>query len=522
MSVYESRRLRLPASDAILAKQDDFEPVFIDVFIHAILASSKTLSLVQNTFFLEQEFRKSTYELRQRGMQFVVKSVQVIVQPEWAAGRDNAGMRETLYQGDNRDVNFYILLTKHLSPNPEQIRPLDPYINTYCSPPFDSLAWKRVSYGERNQDGCIYMPFVKSANTDFASIALTHWLGLCLEDACDKRLDEYSNGEIHHKLAMSRFVPTSRELTKPITLIRVHKKQQNICQSMPCYRELEHLLEDNLGIYCQFYQQTASLKRNAGVYFRNATFPFVPSCGTFSRSGWRILFKDYLNVCNCVVNYHSAPPMTRTMDIFADADDQLPIYIDVFIHAISASRYGPMAKKFYNESGLENEFAQVARFYQEANIIFRLKSIDLTINSVWAKGNDSANMRQSLYAGGTRDLNLYYLEAPSLEHAISTVNATLVFCTFPFSSWWAYLSANEPEHDGCLVSMNSTPGLLATAMQYWIGVHMPVLRLCKEPQCGPKFDSIETAMMRRLLALNRFVPLTTKWARLRLLASKGI
>ncbi|PHH91397.1 hypothetical protein CDD83_652 [Cordyceps sp. RAO-2017] len=515
---------RWPASRAVLGRQDGFEPLFMDAFIHIIVKSSDHVYLSNMPEFFERGFRQTSDELKRLGIIPIVKSVQAIVQPEWALGRDNAGMRESLHQGDNRDLNFYLLVSSNLDDRREMIRPLNASRNTYCSPPFESTAWETKTERETDQDGCISTPFINNtAEVDGA--ALSRWLGLCEGVGCKELPSQYPDKEVHDSLAKSRFVPTPRDLTRTTSHLKAHDKKQDVCHDMPCYRELKWLLPGptNLDEHCRFYRQTASpTNLNGDIPFRNASFPFFITCGTVSSDSWLITMKEYLHVCHCAVEYDAPPRQVRTIDVFADADDKLPIVIDVFIHAISASRDGPMARKFHNKAELETEFRRAAAFYKPAMIAFRLKSVDLTVNAIWASGNDSDGMRQSLYAGGTRDLNLYYLEAPDLERAVDTVNATLVFCSFPFSSWWAYLSLSDPEHDGCLVPMRATPGLLAAAMQYWIGVHLPAPRACKEPECGPRFSSEDIGLMRRLLALNRFIPLTSKWARLRLLGIKGI
>lgn len=90
----------------------------------------------------------------------------------------------------------------------------------------------------------------------------------------------------------------------------------------------------------------------------------------------------------------------------------------------------------------------MASFYATANVTFRLKLTDLTINAAWAAGNDSHRMRQALYAGDNRDLNLYFTEQADLGRVFGEdghghdghegaakgrhANATTeVFCTFP-------------------------------------------------------------------------------------------
>ncbi|PHH66660.1 hypothetical protein CDD81_6497 [Ophiocordyceps australis] len=164
----------------------------------------------------------------------------------------------------------------------------------------------------------------------------------------------------------------------------------------------------------------------------------------------------------------------------------------------------------------KNQLDAITKFYSGTRIKFRLKSIDLTINQAWATGHDTARMRQSLYMGGNRDLNLYFLEVTDLDRSLEHSKKTSVFCTFPYSAWWAILSTAEPEHDGCLIAMNVRAGTVATALQSWFGNSIPVASTCDHNDCGPVFALDDTSMLNALVVLNRAVPVATKWSRLRL------
>ncbi|PHH81608.1 hypothetical protein CDD82_358 [Ophiocordyceps australis] len=166
---------------------------------------------------------------------------------------------------------------------------------------------------------------------------------------------------------------------------------------------------------------------------------------------------------------------------------------------------------------IKHDFNSLVRFFNQTNRLkFRLKVIDLTINAAWATGNDSDRMRQALYTGGKRDLNLYYLENDDLDNMAIHDNKTTVFCTFPYSGWWALLSGSDPEHDGCMVGYGARMGSLATAMQYWFGMQVAVPSTCSENDCGPVFERHDTNMLLIAAALFRTVPFESAESRLRL------
>ncbi|PHH74797.1 hypothetical protein CDD80_2840 [Ophiocordyceps camponoti-rufipedis] len=176
-----------------------------------------------------------------------------------------------------------------------------------------------------------------------------------------------------------------------------------------------------------------------------------------------------------------------------------------------ASRESVMAKRYFRiDRDLEDEFDQIQSFYKDTRIQLRLRDLDLRVNERWADGHDSAHMRETLYKGGSRDLNLYYIEAEQLENVVLTKEPLKVYCSFPYSSWWAYLAYSEPEHDGCIVAAGAWPSVTATALQHWMGVMNARDRSCGDPECGPEFAEADKENMYRLLALNRFVPIEKK------------
>ncbi|PHH61495.1 hypothetical protein CDD81_342 [Ophiocordyceps australis] len=194
----------------------------------------------------------------------------------------------------------------------------------------------------------------------------------------------------------------------------------------------------------------------------------------------RISWPTYQNVCDCVLgNSKENLRHSAAMLVFDDMEDKTPIEIDVFVHVIATTRTSPLTEKYHNVGAYERELAEIFGFYNHANIKFQIKSIELLINQEWADGVGHHQMQQMAYMGNSRDLNIFFLDAFTLDASPVLPESPLVTCSFPFTSWWARLSGSEPEHDGCLIAKDIPPSIVASALQYWIGVHVPVSRSCK-------------------------------------------
>ncbi|PFH58573.1 hypothetical protein XA68_13499 [Ophiocordyceps unilateralis] len=489
------------------------EPIYTDVFIHVVVRSPEALFPYNQPGVVEDIFNYNMMTLESVNIKFTIKVVQIIVHRDWASGEGNSEMRRRLHLGDRRDLNLYIL--ERLDSKANKISPIDPNRKIYCTPPFGFPSWGMEEIGPPHQDGCILsldFTFASAEAPSFVFQELQRWFGHCTTHM--------------------RSLPPSRAM-----MIPVNNQVNNPCEKHKCYREMEFLFGsiDVLAAHCHHneltrwtsqYQTGGFMIRDTGRGFRDST------CGSHQDSQWVVPASDWEPLCNCIRDSSFAPRWTFTNETLSGAAEDRPIHIDVFVHAIAASRESPMAKRV----SLDTEEVQWETECADPDFPPPLlRDFDLRVNALWAQGEDSGDMRESLYKGGSRDLNLYYIEAPQLNKVIVTKKPMTVYCTFPYSSWWAYLAYSEPEHDGCIVAFGALPSVMATSLQHWMGVMNPQERSCRyafdvpkhgpspggkqltdgwpsysEAECGPEFSDLDKENMYRLLALNRFVPIEKK------------
>ncbi|RDA91357.1 hypothetical protein CP533_0020 [Ophiocordyceps camponoti-saundersi (nom. inval.)] len=419
------------------------EPIYIDVFIHFIIRSIENLSSFNQPGVIEEAFQYSMTPTHGLNVTFTIKYVQIIVHNDWAVGRNNSNMRKRLHMGDNRDLNVYFI--EQVINDTERVSPIDPSRRVYCTSPLGYPRWAAEDVGFPHQDGCIIAldsSFTSEATLTSIFQELQRWFGFCSED-----------GSTTWKFDNERV--------------------QNPCENHRCFRELQFLFGsvDVLAAHCRHEELTRWNHKNAteDIVIRKLDNGIVPSanCGKQQDSNWVVSGSEYKPLCDCIKESRLAPRLTFTNETLTGVADDRPLYVDVFYFRI--------------DRDLEKEFDSINAFYNGTKINFRLIQLDLRVNERWAQGKDSATMRERLYKGGSRDLNLYYIEATDLENVIVTKKPLTVYCSFPYSSWWAYLAYSEPEHDGCIMAFGASPSVAATAFQYWMGVMDPRQRSCRRP-----------------------------------------
>ncbi|RDA84062.1 hypothetical protein CP532_0783, partial [Ophiocordyceps camponoti-leonardi (nom. inval.)] len=475
------------------------KPIFIDVFIHFIIKSIENLSPFNQPGVIEDAFQYSMKTTHGLNVTFTVKYVQIIVHNDWAVGRDNANMRRRLHMGDNRDLNLYFI--ERVSNQTTSVSPIDPSRRVYCTPPLGFPRWAVEDIGPLHQDGCIIAldsSFSSEETLSFVFQELERWFGFCPETGskCPSPVNITSEDArvIHNIIAQTRFLPYPRATWKFDS-----ERAQSPCENHRCFRELEFLFGsvDILAAHCRHEQLTRWSDENAtteDLAIRKLGGAIISSdnCGKREANDWVVPWSEYKPLCDCIREKSLAPRWSFTNETLTGVADDRPLHVDVFIHAIASSRHSPMAKRYFRvDRDLEDEFEKISAFYSGTKINFRIIQLDLRVNEKWAQGQDSAKMRERLYKGGSRDLNLYYIEASSLENVVVTDKPLTVYCSFPYSSWWAYLAYSEPEHDGCIVAYGALPSVAATAFQYWIGVMDPRQRSCSDPACGPEFTDLD-------------------------------
>lgn len=90
------------------------------------------------------------------------------------------------------------------------------------------------------------------------------------------------------------------------------------------------------------------------------------------------------------------------------------------------------------------QLEQLNSDYAGTGFNFTLMDIDWTVNSGWAKDQDTLNMRRQLRRGGYNALNLYFQN--SFEGG---------YCYFPKQ---VVRGSNDFYRDGCYISMLTVPG----------------------------------------------------------------
>jgi hypothetical protein len=85
------------------------------------------------------------------------------------------------------------------------------------------------------------------------------------------------------------------------------------------------------------------------------------------------------------------------------------------------------------------------------SVSFALADTDFTIDSDWAAGNNELAMKSSLRNGSYSDLNLYFIDVPSLNG-----DKALGYCYFPESG--VTQDSTAFILDGCVVMSETVPG----------------------------------------------------------------
>ncbi|KAF4582805.1 Peptidase M43, pregnancy-associated plasma-A [Ophiocordyceps camponoti-floridani] len=491
------------------------EPIYIDVFIHFIARNPGDMFPWNQPAVVEDFFNYSVNMPLSTHVRFTIKVVQIIVHHDWALGGNSTEMRRRLHIGDSRDLNLYII-EKIDGSDGRDTRPLDPDRQVYCTPPYGFSRWSVEDVGPPHQDGCILSLGFRFGSADvfpYIYQEMQRWFGFCTKNGreCAKTTTPQEAPALHNTIAQTRFIP------QPRAILTVKNSQvKSPCEKHKCFREMEFLFGsiEVLTAHCRHNELTRWEGRDQVKDFmiREPSHGFPGStCGRNEASLWVVPASDWEPLCDCIRESGMASRWAFTNETLNGVSEDRPIHVDVFIHVIASSRESLMAKRYFRiDRDLEDEFDQIKSFYKSTRIELRLRYLDLRVNERWADGHDSAHMRETLYTGGSRDLNLYYIEAEQLENVVLTKEPLKVYCSFPYSSWWAYLAYSEPEHDGCIVAAGAWPSVTATALQHWMGVMNARDRSCGDPECGPEFGDEDKENMYRLLALNRFVPIEKK------------
>ncbi|PHH66878.1 hypothetical protein CDD81_5230 [Ophiocordyceps australis] len=374
------------------------------------------------------------------------------------------------------------------------------------------MAWMAERIGEPILDGCIIATGISPPNM---AISMQRWIGTCdlITGRCREKGAWDFASDVHKKLARYRYIPGPRAATSPLSYIKADRERGRHCENIGCYDEMKTVVSGNLTQECT----SGIFNTTEDVTIKLATFPkgYHVKCGQWLDKDYNLNYYLHRRPCDCLTANGTKSRWDFTEEVLLEYKE--PVVIDVFIHLIASGFASPLAKNYTDRAGMRSEFDNLVSFYnQTEKLHFRLKIIDITYNAAWSVGNDSDRMRQALYMGGRRDLNLYYLEVDDLDNMAIHDNKTTVFCTFPYSGWWALLSGSEPEYDGCMVAYGARMGTLATAMQHWFGVHMVVPSTCRENDCAPKFEPEDLDMLVASAALNRVVPYESAESRLRL------
>ncbi|PHH70589.1 hypothetical protein CDD82_7032 [Ophiocordyceps australis] len=491
-----------PATQKVM-RQDSFGQHIIDVFLHVVYYDKGEI---------EGEFRHIISDVTAEGIIFIIKSIDLTIDGTWAVGRENEAMRKALHKGDNRDLNFYMIDDVPYD-NTDRIAPLTGLNSMYCTPPPFSTAWGSERLGDPIIDGCIIGTGVYKA--DMADV-FQRWLG-----TCDFKLGQCPRigvwetvRRIHQRLAEHRYVPFPRGAVSPYSYIQGEVSRKRHCEHIDCFDDIRaaiHLKGGNVTEHC--YSGLFNSSNNLRI--PRTEFPpyYMNSCGQWTYQKYYLEAFRYHRVCQCLLQKRRAR-WDFTQDVLLGHD--APIVVDIFAHYIASNSRSSMALKYMDFPSIEYDMEILSHFFSATKLLFRLKTVDLTINAAWAEGNQSARMRQALYTGGQRDLNLYFIERPNLQD-FEVKNKTIsVFCSFPFSAWWALLSGADPEHDGCLIANGASIGTLAASIQHWLGVQIAVPKSCSDKRCGPRFEADDINMINTAAALNRVVPHESPQSRLRL------
>ncbi|PHH60554.1 hypothetical protein CDD81_1559 [Ophiocordyceps australis] len=223
-----------------MSRSHNFERIFISVFIHFVIPNDTNLEEFSQPGVIEDRFHDMIQSFKDTDILFNIKEVQIVIHEEWAAGRDNKVMRQTLYKGDNRDLNFYMI--GQVDSDARIVAPIDPVTGAYCTPPFQSDTWITEQIGDIHQDGCIYSTS-STMNYEAVQGVTYYWAGLCRKPGqCEKSIDKSQFMNLYRKIASMRFVPVPRTFISSETEIgRAHDKEY-LCHNTPCFNELLHLV----------------------------------------------------------------------------------------------------------------------------------------------------------------------------------------------------------------------------------------------------------------------------------------